>query len=166
MWVLKTHGETFYVKHVDCKLPWSTKETPDNASTKGSLKFKACLLTINEDNEATISHLSILDKVRLRNQKLGITRILWTDPTFDKILQSENVKHSTFKKVYGECGTAYTVCDILEPEMVTFLTIKHTGLFRVLKPNEPQYAAYDDKKLWAELQQNNDEDYGEEDDEA
>lgn len=39
-WVIKTKGETFYVKHVECNAPWSTKETPDNPSTKGSLKVK------------------------------------------------------------------------------------------------------------------------------
>jgi hypothetical protein len=36
-------------------MPWSTKETPDNPATKGSLKIKNCLLTINEQQEAIIS---------------------------------------------------------------------------------------------------------------
>lgn len=39
-WVVKAKGETFYVKHVTSTAPWSTKETPDNPHTKGSLKFK------------------------------------------------------------------------------------------------------------------------------
>ena len=34
MWVLKTHGETFYVNHVTADMPWSTKETPDRKSTR------------------------------------------------------------------------------------------------------------------------------------
>lgn len=55
MWVLKTKGQSFYVHHVDCQMPWSTKETPDNPATKGSLKIKNCLLTINEQQEAIIS---------------------------------------------------------------------------------------------------------------
>lgn len=46
MWVLKAHGETYYVNHVDCNKPWSTKETPDNPSTKGAIKIKKCLLSI------------------------------------------------------------------------------------------------------------------------
>lgn len=54
MWVLKTKGKTYYVDHVDCNKSWSTKETPDNPSTKGSLKIKDCVLTIN-DGVATIS---------------------------------------------------------------------------------------------------------------
>ena len=54
MWCLKTKGETFYVKHVDCNVPWSTKETPDNPATKGSIKIKNCTLEIN-DESATIT---------------------------------------------------------------------------------------------------------------
>lgn len=57
MWVLKTRGETMYVNHVDCKVGWSTKETPDNPSTKGSIKIKHCLLTIDDENTATITEL-------------------------------------------------------------------------------------------------------------
>ena len=76
MWVLKTHGETFYVNHVDAGMPWSTKETPDNNHTKGSIKFKEVLLVIDEHNSARLSKLTMFDRIRLRNQKLGITRII------------------------------------------------------------------------------------------
>lgn len=54
MWVLKIKGNTYYVNHVDCKAPWSTKETPDNPSTKGSLKIKNCIVEIDDNNCATI----------------------------------------------------------------------------------------------------------------
>lgn len=42
MWVIKVKGETHYVNHVDVDsgIGFSTKETPDNPHTKGSLKFK------------------------------------------------------------------------------------------------------------------------------
>jgi hypothetical protein len=44
MWVIKTKGQTYYVEHVDFEnVSFSTKETPDNPHTKGSLKFKAHL---------------------------------------------------------------------------------------------------------------------------
>lgn len=52
-WVVKTKGETFYVKHVNGSAPWSTKETPDNPHTKGSIKFKSVDLII-ENEEASI----------------------------------------------------------------------------------------------------------------
>ena len=49
MWVIKAKGETYYVDHVDVEsgVGFSTKETPDNPSTKGSIKFKAKLEIIN-----------------------------------------------------------------------------------------------------------------------
>jgi hypothetical protein len=52
MWVVKTKGQTHYVHHVDVDkgVGFSTKETPDNPSTKGSIKFKGVLRLINEDN--------------------------------------------------------------------------------------------------------------------
>ena len=46
MWVLKFKGESHYVDHVICEKGWSTKETPDNPSTKGSLKIKNCEISI------------------------------------------------------------------------------------------------------------------------
>lgn len=50
MWVVKSKGETYYVNHLDSKVGFSTKETPDNEHTKGSLKFKGKLTIItNED---------------------------------------------------------------------------------------------------------------------
>lgn len=54
MWTLKCDGNTYYVNHVSASVPWSTKETPDSAHTKGSVKFKRCLLRIDDDNCAEI----------------------------------------------------------------------------------------------------------------
>lgn len=152
MWVLKTHGESFYVNHVDCTIPWSTKETSDNPHTKGSIKVKDCLLAIDDDNCATISKLTIFDKVRLRNQKLGISRILFRDHEFEKILKEEGIKFSPFKRITGACSTSFTVCDILDKHDSMILSLKYPGKFRVLMPNESYYQAYDDKKLWEKLQ--------------
>ncbi len=51
MWVVKCRGDTYYVHHVDVSpgVGFSTKETPDNPHTKGSIKFKANLM-IEENN--------------------------------------------------------------------------------------------------------------------
>ncbi len=54
MWILKAKGETYYVNHVTALAPWSTKESPDNDHTKGSIKFKDVTLDIDVKNEATI----------------------------------------------------------------------------------------------------------------
>ena len=142
MWVVKTHGETFYVNHVTADMPWSTKETPSNSHTKGSIKFKECLLVINEDNEATLSQLSVIDKIRLRNQRLGITRILFRySGDMHQALKDNEFKHSSFKNVTGGCGTSFVVCDLLRKEEATFAAIKYD--FRILASNEAYYRAYD-----------------------
>jgi hypothetical protein len=53
MWVVKVKGETYYVNHLDSEVGFSTKETPDNSHTKGSILFRG-YLTIGEDKIATI----------------------------------------------------------------------------------------------------------------
>jgi len=45
MWILKHKGTTYYVNHVEVSsgIGFSTKETPDNNHTKGSIKIKGKL---------------------------------------------------------------------------------------------------------------------------
>ena len=144
MWVLKFHGETMYVHHVDCEVPWSTKETPNNSHTKGSIKVKDCLLKINEDNEATITPLTLIDKFRLRNQKLGITRIMFRPGTdLYKALAKNEYKHSSFKTIRGACASTFIICDLLNKEDVTMAGLKYTKDFRIVQPNESYYQEYD-----------------------
>jgi hypothetical protein len=159
MWVLKFHGETYYVNHVDAKLPWSTKETPDNSHTKGSLKFKDALLTINEQNEATLTELSLFDKIRLRNQKLGITRIMFRpNSTIHGGLKKNEAKHSPFKTISGRCSTTFVVCDILDKAEMTFIALKYANEYRILMPNEGYYREYDNVKSKTIAVDYNDED--------
>lgn len=54
MWVLKTKGQTFYVHHVNALCPWTTRETPSNESTKGSIRLRNCSLEIDADGVATL----------------------------------------------------------------------------------------------------------------
>lgn len=160
MWVIKTHGETFYVDHVQANIKWSTKETPGNDHTKGSIKFKECLLTIDAENCASVTALSIFDKARLRNQKLGITRVLfnWGGP-MHKALANNEFKHSTFKNVEGGCGTSFVICDLLKKEEATFAALKYPNGFRILAPNEQYYKFYDSKEKWIEeIYEDDDED--------
>ena len=58
MWVIKCRGDTYYVDHVDVSpgVGFSTKETPNNNSTKGAIKFKANL-TIEENNNIKIAKI-------------------------------------------------------------------------------------------------------------
>ena len=50
-WILKVKGETHYVNHVEISpgVGFSTKETPDNAHTKGAIKIKG-KLTLHEND--------------------------------------------------------------------------------------------------------------------
>ena len=53
MWVIKAKGQTYYVNHIDMDagIGFSTKETPDNPHTKGSLKFKGKInITTTEES--------------------------------------------------------------------------------------------------------------------
>ncbi len=152
MWVLKTKGESYYVNHVDCQMPWSTKETPDNPSTKGSLKIKKCLLTIDDLNEATISELTVHDESRLRNKEKGITRVVvkqgpdyWK---FKEALVNFKIKHGPIKGIGGACTSTFYVTDILDKSQFSMLALAMSSQpsFRILMPNEGYYKYYDDPK--------------------
>ena len=51
MWTLKHKGQTYYIHHMESLIGFSTKETPDNQHTKGSLKFKGKLKIFETNNE-------------------------------------------------------------------------------------------------------------------
>lgn len=42
-WTIKSRGQTHYVWHVESRVGFSTKETPDSAHTKGSVQFRGQL---------------------------------------------------------------------------------------------------------------------------
>lgn len=169
MWVLKFHGETYYVNHVDCSVPWSTKETPDNNHTKGSIKVKDCLLTIDDDNCAAISTLTLVDKVRLRNQKLGITRIIVKEGQdfwkFKEVIKNQNIKHGPIKGIGGACSSTFYITDIMDQVQFTMLALTMSSTsFRTLLPNEGYYKLYDDPKYTAKDFIDEDDAYYSEDD--
>ena len=151
MWVLKFHGETLYVNHVTCEVPWSTKETGENPHTKGSIKVKSCLLQIDDENCATISQLTLVDKFRLRNQKLGYTRIIVKEGQdywkLQEKIKQQNVRYGPFKRIGGACSSTFYVTDIFDQSQFTMLALSMVNTtFRVLMPNEGYYKWYDDPK--------------------
>jgi hypothetical protein len=152
MWVLKFHGETYYVNHVECNVPWSTKETVDNPHTKGSIKVKDCLLQIDDDNEAKITPITVFDKARIRNNKKGITRVVisernWGGTKLRNILKERKIKHGPIKSIGGACTTVFYVTDIYDSKDVTYLALMLSDTdFRKLMPNEGYYRMYDDPK--------------------
>jgi hypothetical protein len=102
------------------------------------------LLRVDENNEATLTELTIYDKFRLRNQRLGITRIMFQPGTaFHKALQSNEYRHSPFKYIQGACASTFVICDLLERKEVTIAGLKYTNQFRLVKENESYYSEYD-----------------------
>jgi hypothetical protein len=145
MWVLKTKGESYYVNHVDCSVPWSTKETPDNPSTKGSLRVKNCLMVIDKDNNATLSPLTPEDRDRLNGKKEPMRLITSKGYQLKQALANHNIQHSTIKHFGGGCGTSWFVIDISNEKDFIFLSLTVDDI-RKLMPNEYYYTAYADKE--------------------
>ena len=158
MWVIKTHGVTFYVNHVSADIPWSTKETPDNTHTKGSIKFKRCKLILDPENNATVTSLSLLDKT-LPSPKGKHTRLLMREgSTLLEALRNGEFKHTEFKEVVGACHTEFVICDMTDELEVTVALLKYSGGYRILSPNEHYYQVYDTKQSWIDAIFDDDED--------
>lgn len=143
MWVVKAHGVTFYVNHVTSDMPWSTKETPGNETTKGSIKFKKCKLTIDAENNATISTLGLTD-VFLKHPKVVHARVMaHRDSEFHNALKAKEFKHSKIKHIHGRCSSPFIICDLLDKDEVLIAALKYATKFRMLVPNEHYYQEYD-----------------------
>lgn len=141
MWVVKAKGESYYVNHVTCELPWSTKETPDNSHTKGSIKIKRCLLSIDEDNCATVSELSKETEERLSGKTKNIRIITAMGSKLKQFLADR--EHGETKVFGGGCSTTWFVTDIYSKNVLMLAQIAISDL-RVLMPNEHYYQGYDD----------------------
>lgn len=153
MWVLKTGGRTFYVNHVDCKMGWSTKETPDNPSTKGSIKISKALLTINDDNEAELRPLTNGDLSRIMANKRNYARILVSDRKDElrQYLEDHSIAHGQIQQISGGCGRIFDLIDIKRREDMVLISLVFQNCYRILQPNEIYYRTYDDPSLLAQL---------------
>lgn len=160
MWVLKTQGRSFYVQHVNANVAWSTKETSSNPSTKGSIKFKNCKLVINDENEATLTHLTKEDKERLKKSNGPYARLLIDSNLggIKKYMDNQGIEYSKIIKISGGCGTLFYICDIFTKEDAVLLSLIYHRNYRVLQPNEEYYKWYDEKSredqessLWNKL---------------
>lgn len=142
MWVIKAHGVTFYVNYVSAEIAWTTKETPDNSHTKGSIKFKNCKLSIDEDNGATISKLGIFDH-NLPQPKDSARIIARAGSSIHLALVTNEFKHSKIKTIEGACHSEFIICDLLDKNELLMASLKYSGQFRIMSPNEHYYQEYD-----------------------
>ena len=160
MWVVKTKGESYYVNHVDCQVAWSTKETPDNNHTKGSIKVKNCLFAIDEENCAIITQVTASDILRIK--KKNSIRLITAYS--DKLKQAlGSIKHGPIKRFYGSCSSEFFMVDLFNKDDYSMLLLAWPGKpyeIRILMPNEDYYKLYDastqnsiniDEDDWEEL---------------
>jgi len=139
MWVIKFKGETYYVNHVNCSVPWSTKETPDNTHTKGSIKIKDCVVTIDNENCADIRVMTPADRLRLEHRKT--VRVITEHGAKLKSAIS-SMAHGPIRLAGGGCGTLWFITDIPSKKHFTILQLQIPHI-RQLMPNEDYYKQYD-----------------------
>lgn len=143
MWVIKAKGESYYVEHVECNVPWSTKETPDNNHTKGSIKIKRCHLVIDEHNVAHLNELTPEIEQRLSQTKT-IIRVITRWGNKLKEACSMLGHRNEIKFVGGGCGTVFYITEFnSQEEYVMFKMACDAADLRELKPNEDYYKMYD-----------------------
>lgn len=142
MWVLKTKGKSFYVDHVDCQCPWSTKETENNPHTKGSIKIKNCTITIDDDNIATISPGQDTDIVYADHEKI-ITR---NRNLLKQSLEELEIEHGPIIGIGGDCRTTFYITEIIDKSILSLLILSMGNDARILMPNEKFYKIYEEKK--------------------
>jgi hypothetical protein len=143
MWVVKTKGESYYVNHFECSVAWSTKETPTNSHTKGSIKIKNCLLVIDDDNCANITTITASDILRIK-RKNSVRLITGYGKKLKDALV--NIRHAPIKRIYGSCSTEYFIVDLFNKDDLPMLLLAWPGKpneIRVLMPNEDYYKLYD-----------------------
>lgn len=148
MWVIKAKGSSYYVNHVTCDAPWSTKETPTNAHTKGAIKVKQVLLKINSELDAHISVMSDHDRDKLETltQPDPGCRITWLNHDHVEIsnyIRAQKIKHEPFRLIHGSCGSQWKVTHLKHEADVTSLDLALYGKFRKLLPTEYLSLSYD-----------------------
>jgi hypothetical protein len=139
MWKIATKGESYYVNHVDCSVAWSTKETPDSAHTKGSIKIRDCFLTIDDSNCAAIRAATAEDHAAYaRSQTVRVI----TEYGSKLRAAIANMAHGAVKLAGGGCGTTWYITDIPSQKHYLMLQLQVPDI-RILKPNEDYYKQYD-----------------------
>ncbi len=155
MWVLKAGGKSYYVNHVTCSIPWSTKETPENSHTKGSIKVGKSLLTIDDDNNADLREPTLKDTVRVaaeRTKHYARIIIHGKKDMIETYMKDNEIAYTPIKTVYSSCGSyEYSICDVKKKEDLTVMALAWHGQYRILQPNEIYYKAYENDQIFNQL---------------
>lgn len=145
-WCVKTKGKTFYVNHVVCNLPWSTKETPDNHHTKGSIKVRDCVLTIDSENCASMDRPTPEQRRRLSGKRNPV-RIIYGSAyknNMDTVADRHGINLTRTLGIFGECGNYFLITELGNPDDLMILTLTMpANSIRVLAENEDYYGLLD-----------------------
>jgi hypothetical protein len=141
-WVLKCNGKSWYVNHVSCDLPWSTKETPTSSHTQGSIKVKRALVQIDDANHATLVKLTKEAEHRVKQKAQNAIIIGWRYPEkWHHII--DHVSHSDIQLLdSGGCTSDWWACEIYSEEDWVVINLQLYGHVRRFMPNEWQFKDY------------------------
>lgn len=144
-WILKTRGESWYVSHVTCEVPWSTKETPTNSHTQAAIKLKNVYVQITDDNEAIIQSLTKEIKQRVMDKQARKIKIGWQS-TWNAQVQPylTHVHHENLRSVESRgCSADWLVCEIYSEDDWAQINLTLYPRVRRFMPNEWQYQDHD-----------------------
>ena len=140
-WVLKCNGKSWYVNHVTCELPWSTKETPHNSHTKGAIKVKRAWVQIDEHNNATLFKLTREHEQLAKMKQQQAIIVGWTNTKFNSMI--DHVPHSEIQLLEsGVCGRDWWACELYSEEDWTAINLQLYPHVRRFMPNEWQFKDY------------------------
>lgn len=143
MWVLKIKGNTYYIDHLEANLPFSTKETPDNPSTKGSIKFKKVHVIIDDENCATLRSATALDMQEQKERDKPPIRVITQNiEEIKTIIKNNKIQHDPIKIIEGSCNEDYYVFDLKTERDLSMLLMSSNSSVRRLKSNEHFYEEY------------------------
>lgn len=139
-WCLKMQGKTWYVNHVTCELPWSTKETP-HGSTKGAIKVKRAWVQIDSDNNATLTKLTLAHEKQAKQKATEVIIVGWTNARWSS--QMHQVPHSEIQLLEsGGCSSDWWACELYSEEDWAAINLQCYPHVRRFMPNEWQFKDY------------------------
>jgi hypothetical protein len=139
-WCLKMQGKTWYVNHVTCELPWSTKETPQG-TTQGAIKIKRALVQIDDLNQATIIKLTREHEQRAKEREQEAIIVGWTNAVWSAHM--DQVRHSEIHLLEsGGCSSDWWACELYSEEDWAAINLQLYPHVRRFMPNEWQFKDY------------------------
>lgn len=140
-WVLKCNGKTWYVNHVTCELPWSTKETPNNSHTKGAIKVKRAWVQIDDLNNATLVKLTRDHEKQAKVKAQEAVIVGWINARWSSHM--DQVPHSEIQLLEsGGCSADWWACELYSEEDWAAINLQLYPHVRRFMPNEWQFKDY------------------------